>query len=57
VAVWVFVAQAGSDTRSLLDYTERFLKQQPKVSGDSAQVPPSVSFCPSSASLVYYRQT
>lgn len=37
----VFAAQAGSDTRSLLDYTERFLKQQPKVSGDSAQVRPS----------------
>mmetsp|Transcript_2461 Transcript_2461/g.5070 ORF Transcript_2461/g.5070 Transcript_2461/m.5070 type:complete len:988 (-) Transcript_2461:605-3568(-) len=30
--------RAGADSAGMLEYTKRFLRQQPKVSGDSAQV-------------------
>lgn len=34
------VSKAGSNASRLLDKTEDFIKQQPRVSGDSAQVAP-----------------
>lgn len=34
------VSKAGSEATALLDLTDKYIRQQPKVSGDSAQVCP-----------------
>jgi len=56
------VSKAGSDPSRLLDRTEAFIKQQPRVTGDSAQVdvPPltslnhsSLAYIAPSASVTY----